>query len=77
MISTFKVVRTAVSQVGVKKALKGGDEFWNAAKPTQVDAVGLKKSKPQGYIRWDDDFVMKLNELSRRANSLFSFRFSI
>lgn len=33
VLDTFKVAQVALSQKGLKGARRGGDEFWNSAKP--------------------------------------------
>ena len=33
VLDTIKVAQVALSQTGVKGARKGGDDFWNSAKP--------------------------------------------
>lgn len=69
---TLKVGKVLISQAGVKKALKGGDEFWNSAKPTQIAASGGLKNKKAGWIKWDDDFVDEIRR-TFKACKLFIF----
>ncbi|KAG5653761.1 hypothetical protein H0H81_010848 [Sphagnurus paluster] len=67
---TLKVGKVLISQAGVKKALKGGDEFWNSAKPTQIAASGGLKNKKAGWIKWDDDFVDEIRRTFKACKLL-------
>lgn len=53
----FKVGKVLLSRGGIKKAFNGGDDFWNAAKPSHIAATGGLKNNNTGWIKWDDDFV--------------------
>ncbi|KAF8073997.1 PTR2-domain-containing protein [Lyophyllum atratum] len=54
---SFRVGKVLFSRAGIRKTLKGGDDFWNGAKPSQIAAEGGLKNKKPGWINWDDDFV--------------------
>ncbi|KAG5646026.1 hypothetical protein DXG03_004628 [Asterophora parasitica] len=69
---TFKVGRVLLSNSGIVKAWKGGDEFWNAAKPSQIAAEGRLTKKSSGWIKWDDDFVDEIRR-TFKACKLFIF----
>ncbi|KAG6845295.1 hypothetical protein H0H93_016132, partial [Arthromyces matolae] len=69
---TFKVGQVLISRGGIVKAWKGGDDFWNSAKPSKIEGEGGLKNKRPGWINWDDDFV---DEIKRtfQACKLFCF----
>ncbi|KAG6815898.1 hypothetical protein H0H87_010377 [Tephrocybe sp. NHM501043] len=69
---SLKVGQVLISQAGIKKAWKGGDEFWNSAKPSQIEAAGGYKGKGNGWIKWDDDFVDEIRR-TFKACKLFIF----
>lgn len=50
-----RVVATALSSGGWKRIFKGGDAFWNRAKPSEILAV--TGSLDEKRVIWDDKFV--------------------
>ncbi|KAL8279906.1 hypothetical protein RQP46_007756 [Phenoliferia psychrophenolica] len=71
VIDTFKVAKVALEQTGWKGARKGGDDFWNSAKPGVIATTGLKKPKSAGWLHWDDEFVDEIRR-TFKACKLFS-----
>ncbi|KAF5377967.1 hypothetical protein D9615_006700 [Tricholomella constricta] len=69
---TLKVGKVLVAKGGIKKAWKGGDNFWNAAKPSQIAASGGLRNKNAGWIKWDDNFVDEIRR-TFTACKLFIF----
>ncbi|RDB14757.1 Peptide transporter PTR2 [Hypsizygus marmoreus] len=69
---TIKVGQTVLSKGGLKGAIKGGDEFWNVAKPSAIAASGGLKNKKAGWVKWDDDFVDEIRR-TFKACKLFAF----
>ncbi|KAG6919236.1 hypothetical protein DXG01_008032 [Tephrocybe rancida] len=65
---SFRVGQVLISRAGVKTALKGGDDFWNSAKPSRIEADGGLKGKEARWIKWDDDFV---DEIRRTFKAIF------
>ncbi|KAG6853088.1 hypothetical protein C0991_006982 [Blastosporella zonata] len=69
---SFRVGQVLISRAGIKKAWKGGDDFWNSAKPTTIEADGGLKGKAAGWMKWDDDFVDEIRR-TFKACKLFAF----
>ncbi|KAG6830565.1 hypothetical protein H0H92_016016 [Tricholoma furcatifolium] len=70
---TFKVGRVLLSRASLKQAWKGGDDFWNAAKPSQIEANRVSGGEgPRWGIKWDDDFVDEIRR-TFKACKLFMF----
>ncbi|KAF8073992.1 PTR2-domain-containing protein [Lyophyllum atratum] len=69
---TLKVGQLLISKGGIKNAFKGGDDFWNKAKPSQIAASGGLKNKKAGWVKWDDDFVDEIRR-TFKACKLFIF----
>jgi POT family proton-dependent oligopeptide transporter len=61
VLEAIKVFRTILSNGGVKRMWKGGDDFWNRAKPSYIreqngGELDLEK------VFWDDQFVDELRQ---------------
>lgn len=59
VLETVRVFTTAFKQSGFKGMFKGGDAFWDAAKPTNIAA--REGSIDLNKINWDDK-VSSINE---------------
>ncbi|RXK39848.1 hypothetical protein M231_02905 [Tremella mesenterica] len=68
VLEAFKVFKVLLSDGGWKRMWKGGDNFWNRAKPSYIEARdgGLDIDK----VFWDDKFVDELKQ-SLRACQVF------
>jgi len=61
LVEAIKVFKTLLSGGGVKRMWKGGDDFWNRAKPSWIAAQNhghLDITK----VFWDDKFVDELKQ---------------
>ncbi|KAF9465247.1 PTR2-domain-containing protein [Collybia nuda] len=74
VFDTIKVGRLLISHNGLRAAFKGGDDFWNSAKPSRIAAEGINgtKGKKAGWVGWDDDFVDEIRR-TFKACKLFTF----
>ncbi|KAF9464099.1 POT family-domain-containing protein [Collybia nuda] len=72
ILDSWNVGKTVISRGGLKAAIKGGDDFWNAAKPSRIATERGANDEKYGWIKWDDDFV---DEIRRTfgACKLFAF----
>jgi POT family proton-dependent oligopeptide transporter len=59
-LEAFKVVKTVFAKGGLRAAFRGGDAFWNLAKPSFIEESEgtIDRSK----IFWDDTFVDEIRQ---------------
>ena len=77
VLEAMRVIKTCLSRGGWKIAFKGGDNFWNRAKPSFIEAQdyessGEKDKRKKGSISWDDEFV---DEVRRSISACKIFLF--
>lgn len=59
LIEVAKVFKVLLSNGGLKRAWRGGDNFWNAAKPSHIAA---RDGTLDQSIAWDDRFVDEIKQ---------------
>jgi len=57
VVETFRVIKACLANGGWRSAWKGGDNFWNRAKPSVIESEGMFQEKKKGWLTWDDEFV--------------------
>lgn len=48
------VGRAAFANGGWKRALRGGNSWWDQAKPSVMTETGTINDRPPGWVNWDD-----------------------
>ncbi|KAL0573278.1 hypothetical protein V5O48_008685 [Marasmius crinis-equi] len=71
LVEIVKMFKVIYSRSGLRGLFKGG-EYWNSAKPTQIQAAGGLPKKKAGYITWDDDLIDEVKR-TLKACKLFLF----
>ncbi|TXT04289.1 hypothetical protein VHUM_04176 [Vanrija humicola] len=57
---TFRVIGICMSNGGWKRIGRGGDEWWNKAKPSYIQANS--GTVDMSYVHWDDKFVDEIRQ---------------
>jgi POT family proton-dependent oligopeptide transporter len=60
VIEAWRVVKTAVKRNGILALFKGGDVFWNSAKPSVIEATDGIVDRVNVF--WDDLFVDEIRQ---------------
>ena len=60
VVETLQVFKHLLAHGGAKKMFKGGDEFWNMAKPSYIAA--RDGSLDVNKVFWDDRFVDEIRQ---------------
>jgi POT family proton-dependent oligopeptide transporter len=68
VLEAWRVVKTAFARGGIRGWWKGGDTFWNAAKPSVMEARDGVIDR--SVVQWDDLFVDEIRQ-SISACSVF------
>ena len=69
VLETIKVFKVLLSNGGWKRMWKGGDQFWDTAKPSQIQERNGTLDLDQ--VPWDDKFVDEIKQ-SMRACAVFA-----
>ncbi|KAL7423123.1 hypothetical protein Q5752_002422 [Cryptotrichosporon argae] len=68
-LEAFHVMKEVFARGGFKKMWKGGDEFWNAAKPSYIEA--RDGAIDRARVFWDDRFVDEIRQSVQACGVFF------
>jgi POT family proton-dependent oligopeptide transporter len=72
VIEAFRATKMCLANGGWLRALKGGDGFWDAAKPSVIESQGGASQISKVRITWDDRFVDEV-KMAISACKIFLF----
>lgn len=59
-LEAIKVIKTVIGKGGLRAAFKGGDSFWNLAKPSFIQET--EGTVDRSKVFWDDTFVDEIRQ---------------
>lgn len=68
-LEALKVLKTVLGKGGIKAAFRGGEDFWNRAKPSYIEAT--EGSIDRSKVFWDDTFVDEIKQSIRACGVFF------
>lgn len=54
----FRVFNATLTDGGWKHCLKGGESFWQKAKPSYIAETGTLSKKKEGWVCWDVSLLL-------------------